>query len=283
MTCAVLITPLVDVVPKIENCDYIGVDAGALKIIDQGFPIKMAVGDFDSLSEEDFKRITCPIERHPIMKDETDSELAIRLCKDYDTIYLYGAMQGRIDHTIANIRLAMYRFQNVVLIDEHQKISVMNVGIHEIDDSYHHISFYPIQEGVLSLSGFLYPLDKRRIHIEEIYTTSNSLTEKKGIVRVDDVHRHVRRDVRVVHGVRHPPRLPPAPQPRKRTPRELSHVGIPVAHLTRRAADGHRAADHSVHARVPFDARVRPAVVDRAGGDLLVAQRAHKPMIRQQP
>ena len=146
----------------------------------------MAVGDFDSLSEADFKRITCPIERHPIMKDETDSELAIRLCKDYDTIYLYGAMQGRIDHTIANIRLAMYRFQNVVLIDEHQKISVMNVGVHEIDDSYHHISFYPIQEGVLSLSGFLYPLDKRRIHIEEIYTTSNSLTEKKGIVRVDE-------------------------------------------------------------------------------------------------
>ena len=86
MTCAVLITPLVDVVPKIENCDYIGVDAGALKIIDQGFPIKMAVGDFDSLSEEEFKRITCPIDRHPIMKDETDSELAIRLCKDYDTI-----------------------------------------------------------------------------------------------------------------------------------------------------------------------------------------------------
>lgn len=110
MTCAVLITPLVDVVPKIENCDYIGVDAGALKIIDQGFPIKMAVGDFDSLSEEDFKRITCPIERHPIMKDETDSELAIRLCKDYDTIYLYGAMQGRIDHTIANIRFGDVSF-----------------------------------------------------------------------------------------------------------------------------------------------------------------------------
>ena len=46
MTCAVLITPLVDVVPKIKDCDYIGVDAGALKIIDQKLPIKMAVGDF---------------------------------------------------------------------------------------------------------------------------------------------------------------------------------------------------------------------------------------------
>ena len=133
MTCAVLITPLVDVVPKIDDCDYIGVDAGALKIIDQHLPIKMAVGDFDSLNEEDLKRITCPIERHPIMKDETDSELAIRLCKDYDTIYLYGGIQGRIDHTIANIRLAMYRFNNLVLIDEHQKISVMNVGEYEIE------------------------------------------------------------------------------------------------------------------------------------------------------
>ena len=136
MTCAVLITPLVDVVPKIKDCDYIGVDAGALKIIDQKLPIKMAVGDFDSLDEEDLKRITCPIERHPIMKDETDSELAIRLCKDYDTIYLYGGMHGRIDHTIANIRLAMYRFNNLVLIDDHQKISVMNVGVHEIDSRY---------------------------------------------------------------------------------------------------------------------------------------------------
>lgn len=186
MTCAVLITPLVDVVPIIEGCDYIGVDAGALKIIDQGLPIKMAVGDFDSLNEEDLKRITCPIERHPIMKDETDSELAIRLCKDYDTIYLYGGIQGRIDHTIANIRLAMYRFNNLVLIDEHQKISVMNVGEYEIDNTYRHISFYPILEGVLSLSGFLYPLRSRRIHIEEIYTTSNSLVEDKGIVRIEE-------------------------------------------------------------------------------------------------
>lgn len=57
MTCAVLITPLVDVVPVIQDCDYIGVDAGALKIIDQGFPIKMAVGDFDSLKEEDLKEL----------------------------------------------------------------------------------------------------------------------------------------------------------------------------------------------------------------------------------
>lgn len=185
-TCAVLITPLVDVVPNIKNCDYIGVDAGALKIVDQGFPIKMAVGDFDSTDPSDLKRISCPIERHPIMKDETDSELAIRLCKEYDQILLYGGIHGRIDHTIANIRLAMYQYPNLVLIDEKQKISVFEKGIHEIDNTYHHISFYPIKEGVLTLQGFLYPLDKRRIYMKDIYTTSNSLVEKKGKIIVDE-------------------------------------------------------------------------------------------------
>ena len=62
----------------------------------------------------------------------------------------------------------------------------MNVGEYEIDNVYRHISFYPIYEGVLSLSGFLYPLQSRRIHIEEIYTTSNSLVKDKGIVRVEE-------------------------------------------------------------------------------------------------
>ena len=71
----------------------------------------MAVGDFDSLNEEDLKRITCPIERHPIMKDETDSELAIRLCKDYDTIYLYGGIQAE-----SIIQLPIFVWLCIVLI-----------------------------------------------------------------------------------------------------------------------------------------------------------------------
>ena len=61
----------------------------------------------------------------------------------------------------------MYRFNHLVLMDDHQKISVMNVGEYEIDNTYRHISFYPILEGVLSLSGFLYPLQSRRIHMKK--------------------------------------------------------------------------------------------------------------------
>lgn len=186
MTCAVLITPLVKDIPLFKDCDYIGVDAGALKLLDAHIPMKMAVGDFDSMDPKDLNRISCPIERHPIMKDETDSELAIRLCKDYDTIILYGGISGRLDHTIANIRLAMYQYPNLVLMDEHQKLTILQKGKYCLKNEYSHISFYPIVEGTLTLQGFLYPLESRRIHMEEIYTTSNSLVEKEGTVIVEE-------------------------------------------------------------------------------------------------
>lgn len=186
MRRAVLITPLVDQVPKFEDCDYIGVDAGALKIIEQNLPIRMAVGDFDSIDEKDLKKITCPIEKHPIMKDETDSELGIRLCADYDKVILYGGISGRIDHTIANIRLMMYSYPHLILMDDYQCIRYFEKGTHLIDNQYAHISFFPVKEGILSLEGFLYPLQKRKIYMKDIYTTSNSLIADKGKVIVEN-------------------------------------------------------------------------------------------------
>lgn len=184
MSIALLITPLCEKVPDISNADYIGVDAGALKIIHSKHPIKMAVGDFDSMSEEDFKKLNCKVEKHPVMKNETDAELAMKLCEDYDEVILYGGLTGRIDHTIANIRLIMYQYDNVVLMDEKQAIRVLNKGQHRIENHYKHISFYAIEESILSLNGFLYPLKEQKIYISDIYTTSNSLVENIGEVIV---------------------------------------------------------------------------------------------------
>lgn len=184
MSIALLITPLCQKVPDIEHADYIGVDAGALKIIESNHPIKMAVGDFDSMSELDLQKLDCVVDKHPVMKDETDAELAMKLCKDYDEVILYGGLSGRIDHTIANIRLIMYQYNNVILMDEMQCIRVLKNGIHWINNDYKHISFYAIEESVISLYGFLYPLKKTRISVPDIYTTSNSLEKDQGEVVV---------------------------------------------------------------------------------------------------
>ena len=184
MSIALLITPLCQKVPDIEHADYIGVDAGALKIIESNHPIKMAVGDFDSMSELDLQKLDCVVDKHPVMKDETDAELAMKLCKDYDEVILYGGLSGRIDHTIANIRLIMYQYNNVILMDEMQCIRVLKNGTHWINNDYKHISFYAIEESVISLYGFLYPLKKTKISVPDIYTTSNSLEKDQGEVVV---------------------------------------------------------------------------------------------------
>lgn len=184
MSIALLITPLCQKVPDIDHADYIGVDAGALKIIESNHPIKMAVGDFDSMSELDLQKLDCVVDKHPVMKDETDAELAMKLCKDYDEVILYGGLSGRIDHTIANIRLIMYQYNNVILMDEMQCIRVLKNGTYWINNDYKHISFYAIEESVISLYGFLYPLKKTRISVPDIYTTSNSLEKDQGEVVV---------------------------------------------------------------------------------------------------
>lgn len=188
MKTALCVTPLAKVIPVLENCDYIGVDAGALRILDASLPLTMAVGDFDSMNESDYKRIEniCPIEKHPIMKDETDSELAARMCfaQGYDEVILYGGLGGRIDHTLLNIRLLSAKFPKLILQDELQRVSLLQVGKYVLDDSYKNISFLPMVQTEISLTGFLYPLNHRIVEITDTYTTSNSLVEKEGIVEI---------------------------------------------------------------------------------------------------
>lgn len=57
--------------------------------------------------------------------------------KGYDEIVLYGALSGRIDHTFANIRLLMYRYPHLVLLDDRQKITLLSKGEHVIKKHIH--------------------------------------------------------------------------------------------------------------------------------------------------
>ncbi len=185
---AYCITPLSKSIPKLDGVDYVGVDAGALRILEQNLPIKFAIGDFDTMKESEFQRIQklCPIEKHPIMKNETDSELAIRKCYEmgYDIVVLYGGIGGRIDHTMLNIRLLSTKFPNLILLDETQKVTLLKEGEHILLNEYKNVSFLPMQESIITLDGFLYSLTNQTITMLDTYTTSNSLIQKKGRVCV---------------------------------------------------------------------------------------------------
>lgn len=189
MKKALLITPMSKHIIKDDSYDYIGVDSGALLLMKENIPMRFAVGDFDSMSDEEFQSLQgiCQIVKHPVQKNETDSELAISLCQKmgYDEIVLYGALSGRIDHTLANIRLLMYRYPRLVILDDLQKLTLLSKGEHVLKKIYMHISFFALEETIITLEGFAYPLYKEPISVKDIFCVSNSIVDEEAKVILD--------------------------------------------------------------------------------------------------
>lgn len=82
----------------------IAVDGGFAYLEELGIKADMAVGDFDSLGYVPRCR---RVSRYPIKKDKSDMELALEqaLFWDQEVMYVYGALSGRLDHTVANLQL----------------------------------------------------------------------------------------------------------------------------------------------------------------------------------
>ncbi len=81
----------------------IAADGGLLHARRQGVRVDLAVGDFDSLG---YVPQGIPVFRHPVMKDDTDMMLAVRLGleRGYRRFLIFGGLGGRLDHTLANLQ-----------------------------------------------------------------------------------------------------------------------------------------------------------------------------------
>lgn len=82
----------------------IAVDGGYASLQRIGVSPDYVVGDFDSLQYVPQRDdVLC----YPCEKDESDMELAMRLAQERGcgTLFVYGALAGRLDHTIANLQL----------------------------------------------------------------------------------------------------------------------------------------------------------------------------------
>ena len=91
-----------------EDCDYIGADKGALTLAKLHIPMKLAIGDFDSIEKKDLACIKQYadeiIQLNPI-KDDSDSLCALNeaIKRGYDEIDMLGAFGGRMDHSYYNL------------------------------------------------------------------------------------------------------------------------------------------------------------------------------------
>lgn len=91
-------------IPILQPDDLlIAADAGYLHLQKLNMEPHILLGDFDSMSAPENKDIIV----HPVMKDDTDTMLAVKLGfeKGYTEFVIYGALGGeRTDHTVANIQ-----------------------------------------------------------------------------------------------------------------------------------------------------------------------------------
>lgn len=71
-----------------------------------GYPVDLAVGDFDSLSPELLAAMP-RVERHPAAKDATDLELALDAALRFEPerILVVGSAGGRLDHLLGSLLL----------------------------------------------------------------------------------------------------------------------------------------------------------------------------------
>lgn len=158
----------------------IGVDAGCMQLIQHGYTIDFAVGDFDSVSDEEYqliKKHSRTVIQHPAQKDDTDMELAMEVAlENYPlaTYFILGAIgesKGRLDHMMANIWMVYQpRYQKMLshmyFVEQHHFLEFFIEGTHQLKvsgrrslpDYLSVISMTPTK--ALSIQGALYELQE---------------------------------------------------------------------------------------------------------------------------
>lgn len=175
-----------------ETTAWIGVDRGAFYGLKSGYPIEAAVGDFDSLSEDEWLWLNnqlLKIERCPAEKDDTDMQLGVlKAIESYpEARYtLVGATGGRLDHYLSNLWLPLQErfmpyFEQIQILDNQNQVTYFKSGSHEIikeaDKKYlAYVCLVPVTK--LSLYDAKYTLD----HVDFTYPVSLSSNEFVGEV-----------------------------------------------------------------------------------------------------
>ncbi|MFJ8063864.1 thiamine diphosphokinase [Psychrobacillus sp. NPDC096426] len=172
-----------------EETVFIGADRGALHLLAKGITPTEIIGDFDSLTKEEFQLVKQRVSNVTVLeveKDETDTHIALQKAITYkpDEIILTGVTGGRLDHYEAVLhdlcRFQMNQPDILFSIQNNQNIiQFLLPGSHEIerDDYYKYISFFSFGEKVekISLTGFLYNVSEENMTVGNAKFTSNEL------------------------------------------------------------------------------------------------------------
>ncbi|KIL47674.1 thiamine diphosphokinase [Jeotgalibacillus campisalis] len=169
-----------------KEARWIGVDRGTKKLIEAGFSVERAFGDFDSVTKEEFNHIISHVRKLEVAepeKNETDLEMALKWAlSESQPIRLIGATGGRLDHFMGNLQLltsplVLKHTHSVEILDEQNRISLLKSGDFKVenDPDYRYLSFIPITPEVkkFTIAGVKYPLTDHDLKMGTTLTISN--------------------------------------------------------------------------------------------------------------
>ena len=179
-----------DVQPTVPNASiYVCADAGVKLAQALGIRPDWIVGDFDSLGSVPKGE---NVAVYPSEKDDTDLVLAAKyaVSKGCDRLVFYGALGGRLDHTIANLQLlrmlADWGVQGV-LVDENHRITLQRGGTvcyPRCEGMYFSLFSLTEQCRDVTLEGVAYPLSHGMLTASVPLGVSNEIVAAEARVTV---------------------------------------------------------------------------------------------------
>lgn len=138
----------------------------------------------EPLQQAHYERQGVKIIRHPVRKDYTDTALALQyaLSLKPQSIQIWGALGGRIDHAMANIHLLIRGKHSGVktfLLDEFCEVFVAGADVrfeNAVGCVVSLLALSPQVEGI-TLQGFAYPLKNGVLTLGESRGISNVVLE----------------------------------------------------------------------------------------------------------
>lgn len=177
----------------------IAADKGLEFFLHTGICPDMAVGDFDSLSDEGEEFIksleNTEICRLRPEKDDSDTQSAV--CRAAErggkNIVLFGCLGTRLDHIFANMGLLVWGQQRgirVSIYDRYNYITMIESGtvLKRKEQFGKYVSFFSMGGDVsgLTLKGFKYPLNCHYLTVSDCgLTVSNEISEEEAEVTFD--------------------------------------------------------------------------------------------------
>ncbi len=182
-----------------EASFIIGADGGACHLRRFGIMPHLLLGDFDSISKDDYEYFAgsgTEVIKYPPEKDMTDTELAIEAAsqRGFRKIIIIGGLGTRMDHSLSNIFILKSMFDRGlkgIIADERNEIEIIDHTALLKRENGVKVTLLPLTpkvEGVTT-EGLYYPLNNATLHMGSTRGVSNEfacetarVTVKKGLM-----------------------------------------------------------------------------------------------------